>query len=356
MLSTGLVAIDATILATAVPAIVATSAGFTPVPVAVLGLPARAGRLGADLRQARRPRRPQAGDARRHRAVPGRLAAVRAGVEHGRADRVPRAAGPRRRRGAADRHDDRRRHLLGRRARQGAGLHRQRLGDLLASSGPTLGGVFADYALLALDLLRQPAARRWSRRGCCGAGSTSAVERTRAARPRSTTLGAVLLARRRAWLLLARAARGRRARGRGPRRRASALLAGSRCCCSWRSCSSSGGPPSRCCRCGSSGTGWSARPWRPRSWSACCCSGLTSYVPLFAQGVLGPAPIVAGFALAAMTIGWPIAATHVGAALPAVRLPHDDADRRRSSRVAGAALLLTVDAASSVCTSPRRAS
>ena len=40
--------------------------------------------------------------------------------------------------------------------------------------------------------------------------------------------------------------------------------------------------------------------------------GLTSYVPLYAQGVLGTGAIVAGFALAAMTIGWPIAASTAG--------------------------------------------
>jgi len=40
--------------------------------------------------------------------------------------------------------------------------------------------------------------------------------------------------------------------------------------------------------------------------------GLTSYVPLFAQGVLGTGAVTAGFALAAMTIGWPIAATTSG--------------------------------------------
>jgi EmrB/QacA subfamily drug resistance transporter len=34
--------------------------------------------------------------------------------------------------------------------------------------------------------------------------------------------------------------------------------------------------------------------------------GLTSYVPTFAQGVLGTGPLVAGFALATMTFGWPI--------------------------------------------------
>jgi EmrB/QacA subfamily drug resistance transporter len=37
--------------------------------------------------------------------------------------------------------------------------------------------------------------------------------------------------------------------------------------------------------------------------------GLTSYVPTFVQGVLGTGPLVAGFALATLTIGWPIAAS-----------------------------------------------
>ena len=40
--------------------------------------------------------------------------------------------------------------------------------------------------------------------------------------------------------------------------------------------------------------------------------GLSTYVPLFAQGVLGTSALVAGFALAAMTIGWPIAASLAG--------------------------------------------
>ncbi len=40
--------------------------------------------------------------------------------------------------------------------------------------------------------------------------------------------------------------------------------------------------------------------------------GLTSYVPTYVQGVLGHGPLVAGFALAAMTVGWPIAATFSG--------------------------------------------
>lgn len=37
--------------------------------------------------------------------------------------------------------------------------------------------------------------------------------------------------------------------------------------------------------------------------------GLTSYVPLYAQGVLGTGPLVAGFALATLTLGWPLTAS-----------------------------------------------
>lgn len=40
--------------------------------------------------------------------------------------------------------------------------------------------------------------------------------------------------------------------------------------------------------------------------------GLTSYVPTFVQGVLGTGALVAGFALATLTIGWPIAASQSG--------------------------------------------
>ncbi|EOM74428.1 MFS transporter [Rhodococcus rhodnii] len=40
--------------------------------------------------------------------------------------------------------------------------------------------------------------------------------------------------------------------------------------------------------------------------------GLTSYVPTFAQGALGVGPLVAGFAVATLTIGWPIAASNAG--------------------------------------------
>ncbi|MFD6140098.1 MDR family MFS transporter [Promicromonospora sp. NPDC060271] len=40
--------------------------------------------------------------------------------------------------------------------------------------------------------------------------------------------------------------------------------------------------------------------------------GLTTYVPIYAQGVLGVGPLVAGFALAALMVGWPLAATVAG--------------------------------------------
>lgn len=40
--------------------------------------------------------------------------------------------------------------------------------------------------------------------------------------------------------------------------------------------------------------------------------GLTSYIPLYVQGVLGTNALVAGFALAALTLGWPISASQAG--------------------------------------------
>ncbi|KAA0085592.1 DHA2 family efflux MFS transporter permease subunit [Mycolicibacterium sp. P9-64] len=40
--------------------------------------------------------------------------------------------------------------------------------------------------------------------------------------------------------------------------------------------------------------------------------GLSSFVPLYAQSVLGHSALVSGLALAAMTLGWPIASTYAG--------------------------------------------
>jgi EmrB/QacA subfamily drug resistance transporter len=41
--------------------------------------------------------------------------------------------------------------------------------------------------------------------------------------------------------------------------------------------------------------------------------GLSSYVPTYVQGVLGTGPLLAGFALATLTFGWPVAAAQAGA-------------------------------------------
>src|SRR5699024_3672027 len=40
--------------------------------------------------------------------------------------------------------------------------------------------------------------------------------------------------------------------------------------------------------------------------------GLSTYVPIYALGVLGVEPLVAGFALAALSVGWPLTATWSG--------------------------------------------
>ncbi|HET6988704.1 MAG TPA: MDR family MFS transporter [Kribbella sp.] len=75
--------------------------------------------------------------------------------------------------------------------------------------------------------------------------------------------------------------------------------------------------------------------------------GLSTYVPLFAQSVLGTSALVAGFALAAMTLGWPIAASLAGRIYLRVGF--------RTTMlfgaiivVFGAALLLTVNSGSAV--------
>jgi EmrB/QacA subfamily drug resistance transporter len=75
--------------------------------------------------------------------------------------------------------------------------------------------------------------------------------------------------------------------------------------------------------------------------------GLSSYVPLYSQRVLGTGALVAGLALAAMTIGWPIAAATAG------RLYLSIGFRATLSigvvvAVVGALILLSVDGDSSV--------
>lgn len=75
--------------------------------------------------------------------------------------------------------------------------------------------------------------------------------------------------------------------------------------------------------------------------------GLTSYVPLFAQGVLGTGAVTAGFALAAMTIGWPIAATTSGRLYLSIGFRFTMLIGS-SIALVGALLLLTVNASSPV--------
>ena len=75
--------------------------------------------------------------------------------------------------------------------------------------------------------------------------------------------------------------------------------------------------------------------------------GLSSYVPLYAQGVLGHGAVASGFALAAMTLGWPLAASNSGRLYLTVGF-------RTTMLIGGAivsagtALLLLVDPGSSI--------
>ena len=75
--------------------------------------------------------------------------------------------------------------------------------------------------------------------------------------------------------------------------------------------------------------------------------GLTSYVPTFVQVVLGTGPLVAGFALAALTLGWPISASQSGRVY--LRLGFRTTALIGATVVAiGSALLLLLDESSSV--------
>jgi len=75
--------------------------------------------------------------------------------------------------------------------------------------------------------------------------------------------------------------------------------------------------------------------------------GLTSYVPLYVQGVLGHNALVAGFALAALTLGWPIAASTAGHVYLRIGFRHT-ALIGSVVVLAASALLLLLSAASSV--------
>jgi len=75
--------------------------------------------------------------------------------------------------------------------------------------------------------------------------------------------------------------------------------------------------------------------------------GLTSYVPTYVQEALGTGPLVAGFALAALTIGWPVSASQAGRLYLRIGI-RATAFVGAVVVVAGAALLLLLDSSSSV--------
>jgi EmrB/QacA subfamily drug resistance transporter len=75
--------------------------------------------------------------------------------------------------------------------------------------------------------------------------------------------------------------------------------------------------------------------------------GLTSYVPTFVQDVLGTGPLVAGFALAALTLGWPISASLSGRVYLRIGI-RSTALVGAAVVVLGSALLLLLDESASV--------
>ena len=285
MLSTGLVAIDSTILATAVPSIVHDLGGFSSFPwLFSVYLLAQAVSVPVYAKLS---------------DMVGRKPIILIGIGLfllgsilcGFAWSMPAliafrvGAGPGRRSGPADGHHDRRRHLHRGRAGQGAGLPGQRLGDLL-------GG-------------RPDPRRRVLRSSSSGAGSSSSTSRCASwpawmlhphlprehrarASTASTTSGAALLTVSLSLLILG-AAGGRPGLGLELRRRASACSP-SAPSCSPRSSSSSGGPPSRCCRCGSCPRRLLATTALVSFGVGAVLLGLTSYVPTFLEGALGDLP------------------------------------------------------------------
>ncbi|VVJ18506.1 Uncharacterized MFS-type transporter [Amycolatopsis camponoti] len=75
--------------------------------------------------------------------------------------------------------------------------------------------------------------------------------------------------------------------------------------------------------------------------------GLTSYLPTYAQGVLGAGALVAGFAVAALTVGWPISASLAGKIYLKIGF-RDTALIGTVFVVGGAVLVATLDASSSI--------
>ena len=139
----------------------------------VLGVPSDPDRDHRGVRQARRQRRSQDGDADRDRGLPRRLDPVRVRLVDAVADRLPAHSGRRRRRGPADRDDHRRRPLFRPRAGEDPGLARERVG---AVGGARAVGRRPHHPafLLGLDLLDEPADRGARRGGILGLSAREA--------------------------------------------------------------------------------------------------------------------------------------------------------------------------------------
>ena len=75
--------------------------------------------------------------------------------------------------------------------------------------------------------------------------------------------------------------------------------------------------------------------------------GLVSYVPLYAQGVLGSSALVGGFAVATMTVGWPISAALSGRLYMRIGF-RDTGFIGAALLLAGTGMLLTVGTDSTV--------
>src|SRR6478609_7499510 len=277
---------------------------FQPVPVAVLRLLVGPGGHHADLREALRHLRPQAHPAAGDRVVPRRLDSVCPGVEHARADRLSGRSGPRRRRCPAHRDDHRRRHLhIGRAARvQGY------LASVWAISsviGPLLGGVFSQLGIWrGVFLINIPlcllAAWMFSRHF-----HEKVTHRHRTV----DVLGAALLACAMTVLILAILGGGQTwAWSSAPS--ISAFAAGAALLVAFVFVERRAAEPvlplwvfSRRLLCATTIVAFGV---------GAILMGLTSYVPTFLEGSLRIQPVIAGLALAALTLGWPATASVAG--------------------------------------------
>ena len=268
------------------PSIVARPRRLLAVPLAVLDLPAGAGRVGAGLLASS----PTPSAASRSCSSASALFLV-GSVLCGFAWSMPALIAFRAIQGLGAGAvlpmtiTDRRRHLH--RARSGPACRAtsRASGRSPRSSGRPSAALFAEYASLALDLLRQHPARcsspRWMlwrnfHETVGDASGTASTSPGRSCSPRGSTL------------LILGPARGRRARGTGARWPSIGVFVVGVAAARRVRAASSGGRPSRCCRCGCSrrrvliGGNLASR-----SASACALIGLTSYVPTYVQGVLG---------------------------------------------------------------------